>query len=749
MLKIEKLAQKTSLRFKFFAGVLLLLFLFAVSMQVAIYLTARSIFLHSARTQGQTFAKTIASTSSYYVIFALRENLQDIVDTMALDPQVVYADFVGPGGNILSQSEVKYQPKLFQSFKKEILIGKISYTSEGQKVMLFTFPILPSNTAKAMGEIDLSSLDQIACITCHSQEGMPKLTRATLREEDKEAIQTLHKQKNIDPSEMIQEVPGYFRLAISLRGYQSAKNKMLVSGAIITLVIFLISIGLIQGGTSLIMRPLLRVQRMAQQIASGDLSQRVKEDREDELGVVAKSFNAMTDNLEDAITRIREGHNKLLQAINVIGETSEKVGSYMKTQAEHVATAIEAMERSHKGIQVINQNVENLSTSSEETSSSILEMVASMEEVTKHTDSLFSSVEQAANVTTEMVSSINQVDHNMENLASFVTETSASMMQMDATIAEVGKHAEQAYELSVLVSRAAEEGMKSVQDTIGSIQRIQDAVGNAEEVILTLGKRSEEIGKILNVIDEIAEQTNLLALNAAILAAQAGEHGKGFSVVASEIRELSERTASSTKEIAELIRNIQQEVQRAIERTKAGRDEVTVGVKLSTDSGRALEKILDSSMNAANMVKEIANATKEQAKNSQAVTKAVEQVRDMTKDITKATSEQSAGSSHILEAVDNMREMTNYVRQATQEQKSGSLMISQATERMMEMIHNILEITSSQAEDSQKVISIVQSLKTISQESQQAVQHLQEVMEQLDQQSKVLEELIARFKTRE
>ena len=130
--------------------------------------------------------------------------------------------------------------------------------------------------------------------------------------------------------------------------------------------------------------------------------------------------------------------------------------------------------------------------------------------------------------------------------------------------------------------------MKAVRETIDGMEQVRQSVVEANAVVSRLGERSMAIGKILNVIEDVAEQTNLLALNAAILAAQAGEYGKGFSVVAAEIRDLSERTASSTRDIANLIRGVQEEVENALRVTSAGSSLVENGVTLSHEAGKAL-----------------------------------------------------------------------------------------------------------------------------------------------------------------
>ena len=304
----------------------------------------------------------------------------------------------------------------------------------------------------------------------------------------------------------------------------------------------------------------------------------------------------------------------------------------------------------------------------------------------------------------------------------------------------------QAYGREPTVAEVAESGMKAVRETMEGMEQIRQSVAESNSVVSRLGERSVSIGRILNVIEDIAEQTNLLALNAAILAAQAGEHGKGFSVVAAEIRELSERTASSTRDIAALIKSVQEEVGNALKSMTAGSARVEEGVKLSNEAGHALTRILDSAAKASDMGKEIANATREQAAGSETVTRAVERLQEMVKQISAATAQQASGSDHILKAVESMREVTKYVRQAMSEQKSGSSMISSAAERMIEMIHEIFQVAANQAAESEKIVFIMEQVRSIADSNRTSASDMSEAISLLNEAIRSLDEEVRKFR---
>src|SRR5439155_829713 len=228
----------------------------------------------------------------------------------------------------------------------------------------------------------------------------------------------------------------------------------------------------------------------------------------------------------------------------------------------------------------------------------ILQMTATNDEVAENIGELASSVRETVSSIEEMTYSIKEVAKDVDALSLTAEETSSSMNQMDVSIDQVQSNAKATARLSEEVATDAERGAESILKTIGEIYRIKESSQEAVAVISNLGSRIEAIGQILSVIDDVAEQTNLLALNAAILAAQSGEHGKGFAVVADEIKDLAERTGSSTKEIAEVIRSVQEESKNAVAAMDRGVKNVEEGVQLGQDAESALKKIQESSHKA-------------------------------------------------------------------------------------------------------------------------------------------------------
>jgi methyl-accepting chemotaxis protein len=340
-----------------------------------------------------------------------------------------------------------------------------------------------------------------------------------------------------------------------------------------------------------------------------------------------------------------------------------------------------------------------------------MEMVASIEEVALNVETLSESVEEVSSSIVEMATSVKQIDMSVVSLTEAFTTTASSVMEMDGSIRQVGKNAIDTSAISEEVRKDAEMGKVAVMATITGIREIKRSSGITYEVINTLSERANDIGAILSVIDEVAEQTNLLALNAAIIAAQAGERGKGFAVVADEIKELAERTSSSTREIAQVIKGVQDETRRAVEAINQAEKSIADGELLSQKSGEALNKIVSGVQMAAEQMDEIARATVEQAKGSQMIRDAIERVLEMVGQIAMATREQGMGGELIMSAVEKMKELTAQVRVSTREQSKVGNFISRSTENITGMIQQIKRACDEQSSGSEQIVFAAEDIQ--------------------------------------
>jgi methyl-accepting chemotaxis protein len=445
--------------------------------------------------------------------------------------------------------------------------------------------------------------------------------------------------------------------------------------------------------------------------ADCDLTERVAADSGEELGGMGADFNAMIDKLSAMIGRVNSSTEELTRISNNLSETSKQVINAAQRQADGVSGTSSAMTEINASVKGVAQGIDSLSLSAAESSSSIMEMAASIEEVALNVETLTQSVEEVSSSIVEMATSIKHIDASVVSLTEAFTTTASSVMEMDSSIKQVEKSAMDTAAISAEVRRDAETGKEAVVATIAGIREIKRSSGITYEVINTLSERAADIGTILSVIDEVAEQTNLLALNAAIIAAQAGERGKGFAVVADEIKELAERTSSSTREIAQVIKGVQDETRRAVEAIKQAEKSIDGGELLSHRSGEALTKIVSGVNQATEQIDGIARATVEQAKGSQMIREAIEKVLEMVGQIAMATREQGMGGELIMTAVERMKELTAQVRVSTREQSKVGNFIAKSTENITGMIQQIKRACDEQSKGSEQIVIAVEDIQ--------------------------------------
>ncbi|MFN2449179.1 MAG: methyl-accepting chemotaxis protein, partial [Candidatus Baltobacteraceae bacterium] len=289
--------------------------------------------------------------------------------------------------------------------------------------------------------------------------------------------------------------------------------------------------------------------------------------------------------------------------------------------------------------------------------------------VTDNAEQVARRVTDISSAVAQMTASIQEMDQNLLNLATVVEQAVANTQEMSASIVQVAGNAERVRQESTTTDKQVRDGRNEVAELSKGMSSISETVAGVVTEMQSLDHASRQIGEILGLIEEIADQTNLLALNAAIEAARAGEHGRGFAVVADEVRKLAENSASSTKQIGQLVADIQRRTTAVLERTAKANNLVQNNAVSARSVTDMIETISKRVTEMAQLVSEISVATTEQARASEELAKASEQMGAMTHEAAATMREQAITSNQILESVSEIEQRTGQVALASQEQQ--------------------------------------------------------------------------------
>ena len=486
----------------------------------------------------------------------------------------------------------------------------------------------------------------------------------------------------------------------------------------------------------------------AEKIAAGDLSIEVKMASDKDL--LAKSMIAVVTSLRDLVSEVgmlsktavegkletrgdaskfQGGYHDIVQGVNdcldaVITPVNEATGVLVKLadndltarvtgdyQGDHAKikdslnTACSALEAIIIQAGMASSSVANtakdvastaaeVGKASQSVAETINQVASGSQEQTKMVTSASSAMEQLSQA-------IEEVAKGAQSQAKTVEDTVSLVQQINSAIESVATTSQSAAGASLEVADVAKSGGDSVGKSIAGMARIKETTSNVASAVVQLGESSKQIGAIVETIDDIAEQTNLLALNAAIEAARAGEHGKGFAVVADEVRKLAERSSLATKEIADLIGKIQRMTEHAVEAMQAGTSEVEQGTVLANEAGEALGSIVAAVNSIVQQIEDVSAATEEMSAQSAEVAKAVESLSAVTEESTAATEEMAATASEVTKSVEQVAAVSEENAAAAEEVSAAAQEQNASVEEMSASAGEVSKI----AEDLMSVVS--------------------------------------------
>ena len=441
-------------------------------------------------------------------------------------------------------------------------------------------------------------------------------------------------------------------------------------------------------------------------ISMGDVSTEVDITSSDEIGDMARAYGDMREYLVESA-----------EIAGRIGNGDLTVDVKPKSENDALGNAFALMVGKLRGlIGEVRTTATSLGDASNQLASAAQQAGQATQGISATTQQLASGAEQQ----TESVDSTNtaigqlskaikQIAQGSQEQAGQVEQAASIVGQVSKAVNEVAQNAQAAASGSQEANDAARAGADMVAKTVEGMEKIESAVNMASEKIMELGTQSAEIGKIVTVIDDIAAQTNLLALNAAIEAARAGEQGRGFAVVADEVRKLAERVTDATKEIASLIDTVQKGVDDSIKATEDGAREVSEGAAQAREAGKILEQILGSVQAVSGQVEQISAAAEEVSASSDEMVKTIDGVSAVVEQNSAATEQMSANSDEVSRAIESVSGIAQQSSAAAQE-------MSATAEEMSAQVEEVVASAESLSDMSQTLQEAV-SVFTIEEET--------------------------------
>jgi methyl-accepting chemotaxis protein len=482
-----------------------------------------------------------------------------------------------------------------------------------------------------------------------------------------------------------------------------------------------------------LLRPVRTLSDGSRQVARGDLTQRFGETGADEIRALGQTLNAMVADLASMIRAVREDASRVDAECQRISDSAAVVVNDSLAQRELLTSAENASQFVERLLRDTVDSIRSLSTMSDGVTLSAAELQVAVREIARSAEDLQESGQAVARAASEEVEAIRQSNAAVTQLTVFVSESTELARHMDETLRNVETTVRKSLDLSVTVAGQADRGLEAVERVRAGTGEIRNAFNVTGEGIERLRGHSAQIGEIVRVIDGVTKQVNLLSLNASLLAGRGGEHGQTLNVVATEIRELAERTSASASRIASLVGRFETDLEFCVQSMRAGREAVENGESLSAEALGVLSVILQSSQESASIVQAITDATERHVAEGKRIVELMADVRERVSRLSRLTTQQAEDSHRILDTAQHMAGATRDVLRAAGAQSRGGQLIAQTMERAREIAREATNIAGEQHRVMERLAEVMRSFEDLTgrnveraQEMSVAVRDLQE-----------------------